>query len=150
MTLTSAEFLMVLTSLPLTKATPDRVMAIYRLRWQIELAFKRLKSGLGIHRLAARDPVMARSWLLTHLILALMIEDATGEVLDSPSCRPADPHRPVSLWRLHGALRSALIGSILRMVAVEKIRMDMITIQRHLCDPPRRRRNQASAARAAT
>jgi len=86
MTLTSANYLMVLTSLSPDVATAARVMAIYRLRWQIELAFKRLKSGLGLHRLAARDPVMARSWLLAHLILALIIEDATGEVLDSPPC----------------------------------------------------------------
>ena len=59
MTLASGGFPMVLTSLPPEVATPDRIMAIYRLQWQIELAFKRLKSGLGIHRLAARDPVMA-------------------------------------------------------------------------------------------
>ena len=78
MTLASAGFLMVLTSLRPEVATPERVMAIYRLRWQIELAFKRLKSGLGIHRLVARDPVMARSWPLAHLILALLIEDAAG------------------------------------------------------------------------
>ncbi len=50
----------------------------------LPLAFKRLKTSLGLHRLVARDPVMARSWLLSHLILALIIEDATGEVLDSP------------------------------------------------------------------
>ena len=84
MTLASARFLMVLTSLPPEVATPAQVLATYRLRWQIELAFKRLKSGLGLHRLVARDPVMARSWLLAHLILALLIEDAAGEVLDSP------------------------------------------------------------------
>lgn len=48
MTLTSANYLMVLTSLSLEAATAARVMAVYRLRWQIELAFKRLKSGLGL------------------------------------------------------------------------------------------------------
>lgn len=37
-------------------------------------------------RLLARDPAMARSWLLAHLILALLIEDAAGEILDSPPC----------------------------------------------------------------
>lgn len=86
MTLTSANYLMILTSLTPEAATVARIMEIYRLRWQIELAFKRLKSGLGIHRLVARDPQMARSWLLSHLILALIIEDVAGEVLDSPPC----------------------------------------------------------------
>lgn len=85
MTLTSAKFLMVLTSLP-ASSVASAVLAAYRLRWQVELAFKRLKSGLGIDRLLARDPTMARSWLLAHLILALMIEDGASEVLDSPPC----------------------------------------------------------------
>ena len=84
MTLTSARFLMVLTSLPAETVTAAAVLAVYRLRWQVELAFKRLKSGLGIDRLLARDPAMARSWLLSHLILALLIEDGASEVLDSP------------------------------------------------------------------
>ena len=86
MTLTSANYLMILTSLTPEAATVARIMEIYRLRWQIELAFKRLKSGLGIHRLVARDRQMARSWLLSHLILALIIEDVASEVLDSPPC----------------------------------------------------------------
>ncbi len=86
MTLVSANYLMVLTSLSSEEVTAARVMAVYRLRWQIELAFKRLKTGLGLHRLIARDPVMARSWLLSHLVLALIIEDAIGEVLNSPPC----------------------------------------------------------------
>ena len=86
MTLTSAKYLMVLTSLPTDAVAASAVLAAYRLRWQVELAFKRLKSGLGIDRLLARDPTMARSWLLAHLIFALMIEDGASEVLDSPPC----------------------------------------------------------------
>ncbi len=86
MTLASVRFLMVLTSLPADKAAAAEVLAAYRLRWQVELAFKRLKSGLGIDRLMARDPAMARSWLLSNLILALLIEDGASEVLDSPPC----------------------------------------------------------------
>ena len=91
MTLASARFLMVLTSLPADKATAVEALAAYRLRWQVELAFKRLKSGLGIDRLLARDATMARSWLLSHLILALLIEDDASEVLDSPPCKGRCP-----------------------------------------------------------
>ncbi len=50
MTLASANSLMVLTSLPSEAATAARVMVVYRLRWQIELAFKQLKTGLGLHQ----------------------------------------------------------------------------------------------------
>jgi hypothetical protein len=91
MTLASAGFLMLLTSLPVDKATASQVLAVYRLRWQVELAFKWLKSGLGMDRLLARDPAMARSWLLSHLILALLIEDGASEVLESPPSAPGWP-----------------------------------------------------------
>lgn len=91
LTVRSTGYLMVLTSLPAEVASTAEVLAAYRLRWQVELAFKRLKSGLGIDRLLARDERLARSWLLTHLIVALLIEDAASEVLDAPPCAPGRP-----------------------------------------------------------
>jgi Transposase DDE domain len=91
LTATSTGYLMLLTSLPAEAASAAEVLATYRLRWQVELAFKRLKSGLGIDRLLARDERLARSWLLAHLILALLIEDAAGEILDAPPCAPSRP-----------------------------------------------------------
>lgn len=86
MTLTAAGFVMLLTSIPADELTADEVLQTYRLRWQVELAFKRLKSGMGIHKLPARDERLARSWLTAHLILALMIDEAVTDVLDSPPC----------------------------------------------------------------
>lgn len=49
------------------------MLAAYRLRWQVELALKRLKGLLGLDRLPAMSEALARSWLLAHLILALLI-----------------------------------------------------------------------------
>lgn len=86
MTLTAAGFVMLLTSIPPKEMATDQVVETYRLRWQVELAFKRLKSGLGIHKLPAKDPRLARSWLTAHLIVALMIDEAVSDVLDSPPC----------------------------------------------------------------
>ncbi len=86
MTITAAGFVMLLTSIPADEMSTDEVLETYRLRWQIELAFKRLKSGLGIHKLPAKDERLARSWLTAHLIVALMIDEAVSDVLDSPPC----------------------------------------------------------------
>ena len=47
-------------------------------------AFKRLKSLGGFAALRARDPRLARSWLLAHLIAAVLIEASLGEALDFP------------------------------------------------------------------
>jgi IS4 transposase len=59
------------------------VLAVYRLRWQIELAFKRLKSLLHIDRLPTRTAEASRSWLYAHLILALLCDEISQEFLDS-------------------------------------------------------------------
>jgi hypothetical protein len=83
-TLRTAGFLMLLTSLPSERASAAEVVRLYRMRWQIELAFKRLKSLGGFAALRARDPRLARSWLLAHLIAAVLIEASLGEALDSP------------------------------------------------------------------
>jgi len=85
-TLIAAEYMLLLTSLPQAGFAPDLVAALYRLRWQIELAFKRLKSLAGFARLPAKDPALARSWLYAHLIVALLIDDLSQEFLDSPPC----------------------------------------------------------------
>jgi hypothetical protein len=83
-TLRTAGFMMLLTSLPGELATAEEVVRLYRMRWQIELAFKRLKSLGGFAELRASDPRLARTWLLAHLIAAVLIETSLGEALDSP------------------------------------------------------------------
>ena len=54
--LEAAGFVPLLTSLPPAEFPPGRVLALYRLRWQVELAFKRLKSLLGLGALPAKTP----------------------------------------------------------------------------------------------
>lgn len=83
-TVQTAGFMMLLTSLPFERADGHDVVRLYRMRWQIELAFKRLKSLAGLADIRARDPRLARTWLLAHLIAAVLIETSLGEDLDSP------------------------------------------------------------------
>jgi hypothetical protein len=97
MTITAAGFVMLLTSVPADEMTAEEVLQTYRLRWQVELAFKRLKSGMGIHKLPARDERLARSWLMAHLILALIIDEAVNDVLDSPPCEDEITHRAIAV-----------------------------------------------------
>ena len=85
LTVASAGFLMLLCSLPEAVPAAD-ILAAYRVRWQVELAFKRLKTLLGLHRLPAKSPALARSWLLAHLLLALPIDDTAQDLLASPPC----------------------------------------------------------------
>ena len=81
--LVAAEFLILGTSLPAQDYPAEEVLAAYRLRWQIELAFKRMKSLLHIDTLPAHTDLGARSWLYPHLILALLCDDLSQVFLDS-------------------------------------------------------------------
>lgn len=80
-TLESAGYVFVLTSLPQEDFSPEEVLELYRFRWQIELAFKRLKSLLHLDNLPARDPPLARSILSMKLLAALLLEDFTERFL---------------------------------------------------------------------
>jgi Transposase DDE domain len=90
-TLEAAGFLILITSLEASAFPPHTLAALYRVRWQIELAFKRLKSILNLDRLPAKDPDLARTWILAHLLLALLIENTAAEMADSPPCGARKP-----------------------------------------------------------
>jgi hypothetical protein len=80
--LVAAEFVVLATSLDETYPA-EEILNLYRLRWQIELAFKRLKSLLHIDKLPAKTERGGLSWLYAHLILAIAVDASTQEMLDS-------------------------------------------------------------------
>jgi hypothetical protein len=82
-TLAAADFLIVVTSLPAADYPASVVLDLYRQRWQIEIAIKRLKSLLHLDQLAAKDPRLVRTWLYAHLLLALSIETVEDELDES-------------------------------------------------------------------
>lgn len=92
LTLASTGYLVVLTSLSVEQASTTAALTEHQLRWAV--AFKRMKAEPDTNRLLACDPAEARGWLLSHLTLALLIEGAAGEVLDTPPMRQAGPKHP--------------------------------------------------------
>jgi IS4 transposase len=50
------------------------VLELYRCRWQVELAFKRLKSLLAMSAVPKSDEESARSWMQAKLLESLLIE----------------------------------------------------------------------------
>jgi len=84
-TIQAAGFLMVLTSLPAAQP-PVRITELYRNRWQVEIGIKRLKTLGGLDELRSADPVLARTWLLAHLIAAVLTDDLANQIVGfSPS-----------------------------------------------------------------
>ncbi len=71
-TLEVAGYVIVLTTL--NKLSAAAILELYRHRWQIELAFKRLKSILHLGHLKKTDPESAKAWLQGKLLVATIIE----------------------------------------------------------------------------
>ena len=72
-TLEAAEYVFVFTTLDNAVAA-QTVMELYRGRWQIELAFKRLKSLVQLGHLKKHDATAARAWLQGKLLVAFLLD----------------------------------------------------------------------------
>jgi hypothetical protein len=80
------EVIWILTTVEASKLPAIAAMGLYRLRWQIELLFKRLKSLLHIDTLPSREGPTAKSWMLARLIAAALAQ------------RLVQPSGPLSPW----------------------------------------------------
>lgn len=79
--LRAAAFIYVLTDLPADVLPASEALELYRLRWQIELAFKRLKSILKLDHLRAHDPRLAKTYLYGKLLVALILDELSASAL---------------------------------------------------------------------
>jgi hypothetical protein len=69
-----AEYTIVFTTLSRHYFSGKELLEMYRCRWQIELAFKRLKSIIGIGHIPKSNPENSKAWLYGKLMLALLVE----------------------------------------------------------------------------
>jgi len=73
-TLEYACYVAVFTTLAAAEFSGRQVLEWYRLRWQIELVFKRLKSLAGMGRLPKYEDSSSRAWLYGKLLVALLTQ----------------------------------------------------------------------------
>jgi hypothetical protein len=71
-TLELARYVLLFTTVPARDFSAAEVLELYRSRWQIELAFKRLKTLAQLGHLPKHDEHAARGWLYGKLLLALL------------------------------------------------------------------------------
>ena len=83
-TLAAADWVIVVTSLTAAEFSTADVLALYRLRWRVELGFKRLKSVIGLHGPPGTDEPAARPYILAHLLMLLLLEPSSDELEASP------------------------------------------------------------------
>jgi hypothetical protein len=83
-TLEAADWVILVTTLSRDEFSTEDILALYRLRWRIELGFKRLKSLIGLKTPPGTDPQSAKPYLLAHLLVILLLEPLVCEFEDSP------------------------------------------------------------------
>ena len=69
-----ANYIIVFTTLPANVATTAQVLECYRLRWQIGLTFKGLKSIAQLGHVPKSDDRSSRAWLYGKLLVALLTQ----------------------------------------------------------------------------
>ena len=79
--LRAAHFVFVITDWDRETLPAVEALELYRLRWQIEMAFKRMKSLLHLDHLRAKDPALARTYLYAKILGALIVDELCGEAL---------------------------------------------------------------------
>jgi hypothetical protein len=73
-TLLYAQYVLVFTTTPAELFTAEEILEIYRLRWQIELVFKRFKQIAQLGHLPKEDEESSQAWLYGKLFVALLTE----------------------------------------------------------------------------
>jgi len=73
-TIELAGYVLLLTSIAADKLSCEDALELYRGRWQIELAFKRLKSLLSAGHIPKRSDGSSRAWMQAKILTALLIE----------------------------------------------------------------------------
>ena len=97
-----AGWVLVFTTLAPAVLSPQTIMALYRCRWQVEIAIKRWKSVLDVDALRAKaHSPLAEVWLHGKLLYALMLERRMRRQLGDRWGR-LDQERVGTWWRVWG------------------------------------------------
>jgi hypothetical protein len=78
-TLESAEYVMIFTTLAREEYKTAEILELYRGRWQVELAFKRLKSLMEFGHLPKVEEQSILGWIHGKLLVAFLVEALTAK-----------------------------------------------------------------------
>lgn len=72
--LEAAGYVALFTTVPAERISAAHCIELYRLRWQVELLFKRWKSICGLDQLPNESEDTVLSWILGKIVLALLLD----------------------------------------------------------------------------
>lgn len=80
LSLLACDFIVLVTTLPPDRFDLRAVLELYRLRWQVELVFKRFKSIARIGALPKYTDSSAEAWLYGKMFVTLMVERLSSQL----------------------------------------------------------------------
>lgn len=147
-TLFACGFVILLTNLSSQAWPLDRVLTLYRSRWQIELLIKRLKSLIHLDQIRAKDPQLAQTYLLAKLLVALIVDEFNQRVQWSQPDWPLSLDRPLSIYRLTHFHLEAFRQLVYGHWFFPSLYQHFSLLKRNFCDTPRSRKQQLAWVRA--
>jgi hypothetical protein len=137
-TLEFAKYVLVFTTR--SAGSAGEILHLYRTRWQIELAFKRLKSLVQLGHLPKHDGQSSRAWLYGKLFVALLAQKAIriGRDISPSGCWVRSGQSPSS-WREFRFALHQIQNAIAPRLDLQQTISSWNEIARALAEPPRRR-----------
>ena len=80
------KYIVLVTALP-EEVEAKQILEIYRLRWQVEMYFKRLKAIMNYGELPKRRTDSVFAWLNGKIMIALLIEKILGKIDFPPQAK---------------------------------------------------------------
>jgi hypothetical protein len=152
-----AGWLLLITTLEATDWPAQDILRLYRVRWQIELLFKRIKQMLKMHQIQCKRPdsvqatvrALLVAWVLQEQQAAqlrttleqLVCAALTGQLLDP------QPTRPVSSWSVAKLCLQTLRQQVLGHWSMARLRACLPRLQRFLTSKRRQRGHQETDVR---
>jgi hypothetical protein len=110
-TLQMCDYVMVLTSICEEELSREIIFRLYRMRWQIELIFKRWKTLLAVAKLRCRQmSQLAWSWVYGKLLYCLLIERRVGRLIGWKQI--SEDSGRASRWRIWKMVREEVAPMI--------------------------------------
>lgn len=81
-----SQFFFVITSLD-ERFSAEQILNLYKLRWQVEMVFKRFKSIVKLGSIPTKNAVSTEAWLNCKMLIVLLIEKLLSNSDFSPSAR---------------------------------------------------------------
>jgi hypothetical protein len=137
-----AGWVLVLTSIAPDVLSFDSICNLYRTRWQIELAFKRMKSLLNLDQLRAKKgSKLAELYLLAKLLYTLVVEKLTlSQTHGYGHWWLSQASRRITPWRLWNGMHKRLQSEFGSYFMVKAEHVDAYI--RSMTERPRQRRLQ--------